>query len=32
MKTNYVLGILAVAFIGLVYHQWSSNKNKAKNV
>lgn len=31
-KTNLILGVLAVAFVGLVYHQWSTNKNKAQNV
>lgn len=30
MKTSSVLSVLALAFIGLVYYQWSTNKNKNK--
>ncbi len=28
MKTGTVLSVVALAFVGLVYYQWSSNKNK----
>jgi hypothetical protein len=31
-KSGLILGVLALAFVGLVYSQWSSNKNKAQNV
>lgn len=29
-KDNIILGALALGFIGLVYYQWSTNKNKKK--
>ena len=30
MKTSSVVAVVALAFVGLVYYQWSTNKNKKK--